>query len=124
MNTGNKTIYVKHIGIAYPYKTSSLWKDLKYLAKRRKSPKRFSYVHAQFEDGIELQVPCNIEPGNSIQVWVPADKFPESSFAAAKVAAYMQDALGENHYSGDFLMSFLRDASKKRSTGNADRSEV
>ena len=114
MNTGNKTIYVKHLGIAYPYKISSHWKDLIYFVKYRKNPKRFSYVHAEFEDGVELQVPCNIEPGNSIQVWIPADKFPESSFAVGKVAAYMQDALGKNHYSSDFLMSFLGDASKKR----------
>ena len=108
MNTGSQPLYLRNFSFVYPYKKSNIWQKIRFMARFRRSPKFHNYVHTKFTDQLTTPLPCDIDPGNSIQIWAFPEHFPKTGDKFSRIAVCVQDALGRNYYSNTLDIDYLK----------------
>ncbi|WP_139832636.1 hypothetical protein [Pseudomonas sp. B26(2017)] len=106
-NTGNKSVFINSLSYVYAYKKSSWWEKIKFFAKYKRNPKFHNYVHCHFSGLLDNPLPCDIQPGHSVQVWISANNMKGIEDRSKMFAVYAQDALGRNYYSDSLEVKLI-----------------
>lgn len=101
-NPGKRSVKVEYAGYAWPFEKLSFFQRAKHFIKYRNHWRTIGWCHTPLSaDLVEPSpLPTLLEPGHSVQIWIPLTSLRESARDEAGLfIAQVQDALGRNYYS-------------------------